>query len=403
MRFQSNLESDYQTDLGPEKIRVLKIICTIGSVLFLLFGVIDYWTIPSAYLTVWAIRGIVIFINMAVFVLAIRRPLAVLARYSTCVMGIYGSWGLGIMAMIALAKQNELAWSGYYCGLMLVCSALAISYMSTRQTMTVGLVCVAAYIFFAVCFQGMATGDYLPLLIMNAAFLVGATVSGVLAAGIRERYTRELYLLRHTLYRDIATTKEAKRQSDFFAEHDMLTEMPNRISFMHRLEDLLKHACKAHATVSLIFIDLDDFKPINDQHGHRIGDVVLQVVAERIRSCVRGMDPVARLGGDEFVVAAELDQNFLSATHRLRRNLSAAIASPIQAEGRELSVNASMGIALYPIDAEDAVELLHIADQRMFAIKREGKAKANPPSSFANLLDIGNTLDAADSSLTHSW
>jgi diguanylate cyclase (GGDEF)-like protein len=377
MKFAPNLEADYRADLGPEKIRVLRLISALGSFMYLSFGALDYWAIPSAYCQAWAIRAVVIALTLLLLFLTIYRPQLILSNYTAFVWSMNVTWGVGIVVMISLAKQSDLAWSSYYCGLMLVCSGFAISYLTFLPILMAVTAIVCAYIVVAIWIQGMLTSQIWPLLLMNCYFLISATIIGVVLAGIRERYTRELYLLRQTLHRDMEMTKEAKRQSDYLADHDMLTEMPNRISLMRRLESMIEHAKNVHKIVAVLFLDLNDFKPINDRHGHQVGDMVLKIVAQRIRSCVRALDLFARLGGDEFVVAMELDYMNLLPLERLRQDLKNSIASPMTVEGFEVSVAASIGMAVYPFDVDDATKLIRLADRRMYDVKRKNIAQLN--------------------------
>jgi diguanylate cyclase (GGDEF)-like protein len=149
-----------------------------------------------------------------------------------------------------------------------------------------------------------------------------------------------------------------------------LTGLPNRVRFLRRLDELLA-ARQGAAAVAVLFLDLDGFKPVNDRHGHAAGDHMLAVIAERIRGAIRTSDLAARLGGDEFVVAVPLaDANGDLVVRRMSAALRAAIAEPVDYRGQRLRVTVSIGAALCPHDAATAGELLHQADQDMYASKR---------------------------------
>jgi diguanylate cyclase (GGDEF)-like protein len=402
MKFSPNLEADYQAELGLEKIRVLNLSGTMGSVLYLSFGALDLWTTPSAYHQVWGIRIVVIALTLAWLALAIWRPKVILSRYPFVIWTMYLTWSLGMLVMISISKPGELVWNSYYCGLMLVCSAIAVCYLGPLPTLGVGIANVVGYLVVAISIQDLLRQHW-SLLLMNCCFLVSATVIGAMIANIRERHTRELYLLRHTLHRDVEVAKEAKRQSDFLAEHDVLTEMPNRIHFMRELESMITHAEQADMAVAVLFIDLNDFKPINDQHGHQFGDMVLRVVAQRIRVSVRVIDLYARLGGDEFVVAIELDQQHLASVDRLRQSLDASIGRQMGLDGSEVSVTASIGTAMYPFDAGDATELLGAADRRMYEIKRQSKSVAGAAMPTIVEPNVPSAFAAANSTVGLPW
>jgi diguanylate cyclase (GGDEF)-like protein len=401
MKFPSNLEADYQTDLGPEKIRVLRQTCALAIILYASFGILDMWAIPSAYLQVWAIRSVVVMISMLLIGWANWWPHALLSQYVTVTCMFHLVLGVGILAMIPLAQLTDLAWGSYYTGLILVCAALPLNYLAILPILGLGILYVAAYFFVAVQIQGMLTSQHWPLLMMNGFFLTSTTIVSITVVKIRERYSRDAYLLRRTLHRDIEMTKEAKRQSDFLAEHDVLTGMPNRICFLRQLEAMIEHATDAHATITIFFIDLNGFKPINDVYGHRVGDEILVTVSERMRSCVRGTDVAARLGGDEFVVAITLKRQYQSSVHRLQENLADAIACPITVGDNTLSVTASIGVAMYPDDGNNASELIDIADVRMYEAKRESKAalRSAMPATFGQ--DLYSPFGIADSTASH--
>jgi diguanylate cyclase (GGDEF)-like protein/PAS domain S-box-containing protein len=156
------------------------------------------------------------------------------------------------------------------------------------------------------------------------------------------------------------------------ASTDALTGLPNRTSLWEHLTRALARARRASLSVAAIYIDLDGFKEVNDQHGHAIGDALLRAVAERLRIATRGSDLTARLGGDEFLVllvdlepepAQQIAQGVADRFHR-------ALEEPFSVRGLELRVSASIGISIYPADAADETRLLGNADAAMYASKR---------------------------------
>jgi diguanylate cyclase (GGDEF)-like protein len=167
---------------------------------------------------------------------------------------------------------------------------------------------------------------------------------------------------------DVQERIEADRRIRHLAHHDPLTGLPNRILLRDRLGMALAQARRHELLVCLLLIDLDGFKAINDQHGHDAGDVVLVEVGRRVAQCVREEDTVARLGGDEFVVVlGGLRSRDHCAT--IARKLISALAAPIYHRGQQLSVGASVGIAVFPDDAIDADALMRCADAAMYRIK----------------------------------
>lgn len=160
------------------------------------------------------------------------------------------------------------------------------------------------------------------------------------------------------------------------ASHDVLTGLPNRALLLERLAQAVKQAQRRDAKVGLLFIDLDRFKEVNDRHGHATGDLLLHEVAARLQQEVRGEDTVARLGGDEFVVLMPVLESEGISSSQLAARLVSVLGEPFPVKGLTLQVGASIGIAEYPDDADDATALLECADQAMYAAKHGGRGQA---------------------------
>jgi diguanylate cyclase (GGDEF)-like protein/PAS domain S-box-containing protein len=157
------------------------------------------------------------------------------------------------------------------------------------------------------------------------------------------------------------------------ARHDDLTGLPNRRLFHDRLSIALARARRGDRRFALLFLDIDRFKQVNDTLGHGAGDRLLQAVADRLVHCARDSDTVARLGGDEFVVLAEelaRPEDAVLIADKIR----AALAAPVHVAGRVLDVRASVGIALFPDDGDEAEQLLRHADAAMYADKSRDAA-----------------------------
>lgn len=175
------------------------------------------------------------------------------------------------------------------------------------------------------------------------------------------------------LVSDISAEEAARQHIEFLALHDTLTGLPNRAHFNDQLEGILQAVMsQQHA---LMFIDLDGFKPINDQYGHEVGDAALKTVATRLRHNLAANDFAARLGGDEFVAIA---RNVADATaaKTVAQRLIDAISEPMTLLDQECQLGASIGIALIPQHGNTASEVLIAADNAMYAAKRAGKRRA---------------------------
>ncbi len=174
------------------------------------------------------------------------------------------------------------------------------------------------------------------------------------------------------IIRDITARKELEESLRLEAEHDPLTGLPNRKLFYVRLGEALESANHSNKCVALFFLDLNDFKQINDTLGHRIGDLVLKMVAERLKGCLRSSDTVSRLGGDEFTVILPAIPGKAGAA-RVAEKILHTISQPASLDQHQISVTISIGISLYPIDTEERESLIQKADGAMYRAKKLGK------------------------------
>jgi diguanylate cyclase (GGDEF)-like protein len=188
------------------------------------------------------------------------------------------------------------------------------------------------------------------------------------------------------------------------ARRDFLTGLCNRFSFDERLEHAAAHADRYGHKLALLLIDLDDFKYVNDTHGHPIGDALLVQLARRLESLVRKVDTLARIGGDEFAVVLSEFRKIESVTEFARRFLS-VLSEPIQVEGHELSVNASVGVTVYPEADSRPKDLLRQADLALYKAKNLGGGRIHffalemdrdVQNSLALARDLGGALDRSE-------
>ena len=184
--------------------------------------------------------------------------------------------------------------------------------------------------------------------------------------------------------RDVTERKRAEDLIHYMAHHDALTGLPNRVLLTDRLSQALLHAERCGTRVTVIFVDLDQFKLVNDSLGHNAGDTLLKTVAERMVACVRATDTVVRLGGDEFVVVLIDPGESPIAVATVLAKLRAAIAEPIAIGGEEIRVTASVGVAVYPENGADAETLLMNADVAMYRAKGTGRDNVQLYSSEMN-------------------
>jgi diguanylate cyclase (GGDEF)-like protein/PAS domain S-box-containing protein len=202
-------------------------------------------------------------------------------------------------------------------------------------------------------------------------------------------------------FSDISVLKEHEADLDRIAHYDVLTAVPNRRLLGDRLEQAIDRARRLGKSLAVCYLDLDGFKPINDQFGHEGGDRLLVEVASRLQSISRGDDTVARLGGDEFVMLWN-DIDHESECFQALDRILAEVSSPMMLDGVPVSVSASIGVTMYPDDNVDADSLLRHADHAMYSAKQLGKNRyqlfdsrleRQISSRFEFLAKVGRALD----------
>ncbi|MDX1343617.1 MAG: sensor domain-containing diguanylate cyclase, partial [Reinekea sp.] len=205
-------------------------------------------------------------------------------------------------------------------------------------------------------------GDDLNLILAIAPF-ISLALSNALSH-------EQVQLLNAELVLEKEYIEQAQQQIQFLANHDTLTELPNRRALEAHLNAKLAESTTPQ--FSLVYIDLDGFKPVNDAHGHLIGDRVLQIVGGRLRNVLRKSDFAARIGGDEFVlvVASVVDQTQISV---LIERILQSIEQPISVDGNVVQISASIGVVECSEQAQTLDDLMHYADQAMYDVKRAGK------------------------------
>lgn len=175
-------------------------------------------------------------------------------------------------------------------------------------------------------------------------------------------------------FHDVSEAKAMAQKMEHLAQHDYLTGLPNRMLLNDRLQQAMAYAKRHGTQVAVLFLDLDNFKHINDSLGHSVGDKLLESVSKRLVAQVRHSDTVSRQGGDEFVVLV-LEDVHAERTTVIGEKILRALASPHHIDGNELHITTSIGISLFPTDGDDGEALLKNADTAMYHAKTKGKNK----------------------------
>ena len=173
-------------------------------------------------------------------------------------------------------------------------------------------------------------------------------------------------------FHDVSEARARSLEMSHSAQHDVLTDLPNRVLFNDRLTQAITLAQRQGKQLAVMFVDLDHFKKINDSLGHDVGDKLLQSVAARLTACIRRSDTVSRLGGDEFVVLLSQVEHAEDAAFSARKILR-ALTAPHVIDNKNLDINVSIGVSTYPSDGQDAEGLINRADNAMYEAKQLGR------------------------------
>ena len=209
----------------------------------------------------------------------------------------------------------------------------------------------------------------------DESFAVKTVQMGAQDYLVKERVDRNVLAraIRYAIERHqmIKKLEQAQGELQKIARYDSLTGLSNRNFFYEQLDKLIERVRRENKLMAVMFLDLDNFKPVNDEHGHSVGDLLLQSVAKRITSCLRKNDIAARLGGDEFIIAYDTSGNEESLAIAAQRIIE-VISDIYILSGQELKISASIGVSVYPKDGVDMDVLIKNADTAMYSTKEDG-------------------------------
>ncbi|MDI3355196.1 diguanylate cyclase [Pseudomonas sp. UYIF39] len=224
-------------------------------------------------------------------------------------------------------------------------------------------------------FEALVAGRHSPCWLGVPLSSQNGTIGALIVKSVPggERYTEQDKELLQYVCAQVATAIERKQlhaRLQRMAQYDQLTQLPNRELLRDRLKDSLALARADSGRMALLYVDLDRFKEVNDTHGHAVGDMLLQAVANRLKGCVRETDTVARMGGDEFVVllhSIHASEDANNVAGKIRQ----VLAQPLRLDGHSVNILPSIGVAHYPEHGTEEKQLLRHADEAMYAVKRE--------------------------------
>ena len=368
-RFDEHLERAYQADLLDEKTRLARMIAVLALVFNVAFYVLDHFAVASALSEAVTVRAVMFLVPLALLVVSYQEWFSkVYVASVTCGLA---TLGLCINALIAIAGPQDLAGDTYYAGLILVAVAMhMLTFVPLGTALYVSLILLTSYVSVVIGKPGFHDASQAVVLTTNLFFFASVMLIGVVGQVLRDRYTRDNFILRHSLQRDVAVEEEKHRLAAYLAEHDVLTGLPNRLRFERLGEELVEQVRSLGGHVVVLFIDVDNFKPVNDQHGYAAGDRVLRMLAERIGAAVGGDGVAARFGGDEYVVCLRLSGEEIGNVGFHAARIASAIQRGIDVRGHQLHMTASIGAAAFPLDGDDLQSVLEVADAQMYRAKQ---------------------------------
>ncbi|HEY8118025.1 MAG TPA: GGDEF domain-containing protein [Methylophilaceae bacterium] len=346
----------------PNLSRQARIALLVGAMMYGLYGVIDSLLIPAEAMgPVWFILALVIITALAVFALTFHKRFARINQFTLASTGFLG--GLGLLGKMWLLPDISISY--FYAGLILI--IFWCHCFSGLRFIHATWVSLSLLLLFNCMFLWLRQ---LPLLAMACFdfFIVSANIVGAFASHTSETQSRALFLREQELDRERHLQQER-------ALHDRLTGLPNRELLIDRIEQAINYSERNDQLCAGFFLDLDNFKPINDTYGHAVGDLVLQEVAVRLKRITRETDTLSRLGGDEFFLLArdiKSEEDAKSLANKLAEQLNTPFG--LQDLPFITKISVSIGICLLPYRDATAVDVIRRADQAMYIAKQNNKA-----------------------------
>lgn len=367
----SLMEKDYQSYLTPEKIRSTRVMSILALFLYSAFIVVDFYALPSALYEAFVIRLVVITSLCLSIAFSFTRKFS--KYYHIVQVTPYFLAGVGINLMIYISSSTDRAADIYFAGLILVIMAIfSWAYVNLFTVLLSASTIIASYVAVELS-KNSEISFIFSTIVPNCFFLVSASIIGLVTQYVRDQYMKENFLLQQSLKLAYDQVAEESRDNQYLANHDALTDLPNRRYVMKLLSESIDKAKRQDKAVVIMFIDLNGFKQINDVYGHNAGDEALKIIAKRLESAIRRGDHLSRLGGDEYLMGLTMNREKLAQIDTIKKKYVSIISQPMDIEGVSMKVGASIGVAIYPKHSDDLEVLINMADQKMYEVKKSKK------------------------------
>jgi len=373
----TNSDKSFRNELKEEKAKSSKVISCLGALLFSIYTVMDLYGLPEEALnTIIPVRITIISMLVGLFVLT-NKPIFQ-KYYNEFLLAGYYACGIAISIGAYLSLPGEYSHNLYCVAfIILFMTCFSWTYLPVKSSLFMSVLFSVVYLCIRVFVNKHTQGTELLTLISHLFFLSSVIIIAALSQNIRDSLIfRNLALQKDLKVVVDEKTAEAKKHKEM-ASIDELTGIPNRRSICEKLNKAITKIDEKKSVMTLVFIDLNGFKCINDNYGHNAGDAVLKATAERLQKIIRKNDYLARLGGDEFLLGFHASKDDLRFIEDIEQSIKTTIAAPIAFGGNVLRVGVSVGYAQYPKDGKTIDELIKVADLAMYEDKQKEKAKLN--------------------------
>jgi len=373
--------------LDYEKVLMARIMTVMSVMLFMLGIILDHFSTVDGYGEIQRIRFIICCVLATVFVTSIKQEFF-LKHYNYFCGGMFFCTAFAVTMMIYHTGENEIARYTYFAGLMLILvSVFSGTYIDTISSVVISVLMIATFILMT---HIDSKAHSTPLLANNLFFLISSVCIGIISNTMRNRFLMEKIHLQDRLKESLRETSELVSEKTILANMDSLTNIPNKRHSRKILAKMKEDADKLDMIMTIMFVDLDKFKHINDTYGHNVGDSVLTISANRLDALMRKSDLVSRQGGDEFLIAVLVDKDNIDYVQRLENKIVETLTKPMVIDGVRLGVGASVGHSLYPLHGNNIPALIEVADHKMYTSKRNSKEEqeTNSVSYEGNVTSI---------------
>jgi diguanylate cyclase (GGDEF)-like protein len=363
-------------NLADEKIFMARLMTALSVALFIAGIGLDYISAKSTFEEILYIRAVLCVALISTYITTLFREFF-LKNYSYIAGGIYGVAAFSIIMMIYHTSSDELAYTTYFAGLMLVIITIFLgTYIDTITSIAISSIMIITFVVMSVFFKGVH--DY-SVMLNNIFFLSSSVIIGVISNSMRNKFLADRLFLQERLKTALRDEKMVSEEKTYLANMDGLTGLPNRRYSREKLKVMLEDAKRPDMALVVIYMDLNNFKQINDAFGHNIGDEVLKIASERLRFMMRKSDLISRQGGDEFLLALMIQKNDMNYAEEIIQKIPEVISKPMQSNKLRFAVGASVGSAVYPTNGDSVSALIDIADHKMYNNKRKIREDKNSP------------------------